>query len=569
MKTLLIIAFSFLTFITAQSQRSFIHYSADPNLDGNTTQIDNALINANPLEKIQITKNWNPNGTSYADYNNHETGLWYNGLSQWTVYNDDLNSMVGNLAFNIFIPGETADSYVHLSDAATIISNWTVLDHPALNGNPNALLFVTQNLSAFAVYDESPLGVWYNGSRWSVFNQDLSAMPENIAFNVYVPRESDDAFIHTATSENTYDNYTLIDHPSTNGNPNAILIVTQNWNPVSSSGVYNNHTIGVWYSEYFEKWSIFNQDISGIPVGSAYNVLVADEGNSESLPDQWQTTDVGAVDVTGMANYQEGSFIISGSGTDIWETTDAFRFVYQELAENENVELIAKVASISNTSAWAKSGVMIRQSLDENSKNAMTLATTDNGTYFHRRMAAGAISEITTGPLIWAPVWVRIVKEGNLITSSVSANGIVWEDIDEVNFELSGNYYAGIAVTSHNNIALTTSILEDVQINITQIEEPPSGINIRNSEPLSDLLVSPNPLSEMGNVKFSLNSDENINLAIYSTEGKLLMTLAEGKYSRGNYSLPIDLKEFDAGLYLIILKTESYIRSERLIHITN
>ena len=47
------------------------------------------------------------------------------------------------------------------------------------------------------------------------------------------------------------------------------------------------------------------------------------------------------------------------------------------------------------------------------------------------------------------------------------------------------------------------------------------------------------------------------------------MTLAEGKYSRGNYSLPIDLKEFDAGLYLIILKTESYIRSERLIHITN
>ena len=38
-------------------------------------------------------------------------------------------------------------------------------------------------------------------------------------------------FVHTATATNTGFNYTLIDHPLTNNNPNAIVLVTQNYNP--------------------------------------------------------------------------------------------------------------------------------------------------------------------------------------------------------------------------------------------------------------------------------------------------------------------------------------------------
>ncbi|MBU1877357.1 MAG: hypothetical protein KJ734_00240, partial [Chloroflexi bacterium] len=38
-------------------------------------------------------------------------------------------------------------------------------------------------------------------------------------------------FVHTTTAANTSGNYTYIDHPLTNNNPNAIVLVTQNWNP--------------------------------------------------------------------------------------------------------------------------------------------------------------------------------------------------------------------------------------------------------------------------------------------------------------------------------------------------
>jgi len=78
-------------------------------------------------------------------------------------------------------------------------------------------------------------------------------------------------FIHRATT-NISGNVTTIDHPLCNGDPNAMLIVTPNWNPGGSGGVYNNHPIGVYY--FSSRWAIFNQDLAAIPTNSAFNVMV-------------------------------------------------------------------------------------------------------------------------------------------------------------------------------------------------------------------------------------------------------------------------------------------------------
>jgi hypothetical protein len=84
----------------------------------------------------------------------------------------------------------------------------------------------------------------------------------------------DAVFVHRATSENISFNSTFIDNPLTNGNPDVILYVTQNWNPGGSGGTYNNHPIGVWYDNNRKKWAIFNQDRARMPSGAAFNVAV-------------------------------------------------------------------------------------------------------------------------------------------------------------------------------------------------------------------------------------------------------------------------------------------------------
>jgi len=81
------------------------------------------------------------------------------------------------------------------------------------------------------------------------------------------------AFIHRAAAANILAHITVIDHPHCNGDPNAILIVTQNWNPGGGVGVYNNNAIGVYYNG--NRWAIFNQDAATpMPLNAAFNVLV-------------------------------------------------------------------------------------------------------------------------------------------------------------------------------------------------------------------------------------------------------------------------------------------------------
>ena len=78
-------------------------------------------------------------------------------------------------------------------------------------------------------------------------------------------------FVHYA---NTLGSISEIHHPLTDGNPDAIVRGTQNYNPPGGvSGVYNDHQIGVAYTG--ADWSIFNQDGAAMPDGASFNVTVA------------------------------------------------------------------------------------------------------------------------------------------------------------------------------------------------------------------------------------------------------------------------------------------------------
>ncbi len=96
-------------------------------------------------------------------------------------------------------------------------------------------------------------------------------------------------FVHRATSENVSANSSYIDDPSTNDNPDAVLTVTQNWNPGGDGGTYNAHPIGVWYDGNAEKWAIANEDRAAMPEGAAFNVVVTRDP-AEAEQTSWRET---------------------------------------------------------------------------------------------------------------------------------------------------------------------------------------------------------------------------------------------------------------------------------------
>jgi hypothetical protein len=80
-------------------------------------------------------------------------------------------------------------------------------------------------------------------------------------------------FTHRAVGTNINNNWTTIYNPLTDGDPNAILIVTHNYNAdTNSTSGYNTELVGVWY--YAPHWTIYNESAHNMAPGRAFNVLV-------------------------------------------------------------------------------------------------------------------------------------------------------------------------------------------------------------------------------------------------------------------------------------------------------
>ncbi len=195
-----------------------------------------------------------------------------------------------------------------------------------------------------------------------------------------------------------------------------------------------------------------------------------------ALPSPWQHQDVGAVGLVGDATYSSGTFTVKGSGTDIWNAADGFHFVYQPWTGN--CELIARVVSVGNTDPWAKAGVMFRENLTTGSRHAMMVITPGNGSAFQRRTTNAAASTHTAGPVVTAPYWVKLVRIGSAIEGYVSANGTTWTLVGSVALALPDPIYIGLAVTAHNDTALSASTFTGVQTGVPPLPTPLAPTNL-------------------------------------------------------------------------------------------
>ena len=184
--------------------------------------------------------------------------------------------------------------------------------------------------------------------------------------------------------------------------------------------------------------------------------------NGTTLPNGQSAADVGNTGFSTLAAFNNGTYLISASGADIWGNSDSFGFVSQDASGD--IEISAKVDSIQNTNEWAKAGVMIRETLDANSKHAMTVITPSKGASFQRRTATGSSSGHTTLEGISAPEFVKVVRAGNSFTGYFSSDNSVWFPMNTVNISMNADVKAGLAVTSHDNTKEAEAMFSNLSI---------------------------------------------------------------------------------------------------------
>ncbi|MFD0896033.1 hypothetical protein KBB96_08810 [Luteolibacter ambystomatis] len=182
---------------------------------------------------------------------------------------------------------------------------------------------------------------------------------------------------------------------------------------------------------------------------------------SLSPPSPWSSADVGGVGLAGTSSWSDDGFSITGSGTDIWGSADAFRYTYQPLSGDG--EIIAQVEDIEDTHDWAKAGVMIRESLAPGSKHAlMTLSSASGAAFQYRGSTNGSSSSTAADHEV--PGWVKLKRTGNVLTGSISDDGVTWSQVGSATISMASEIYAGLAVTSHDNTKDCTSTFTDVVV---------------------------------------------------------------------------------------------------------
>jgi hypothetical protein len=119
--------------------------------------------------------------------------------------------------------------------------------------------------------------------------------------------------------------------------------------------------------------------------------------------------------------------------------------------------MIARVESIANSHAWAKGGVMIRQTIEPGSNHAFMAitpggASAGNGASFqHRLVAGGTATNNDSASLVAAPYWVKVERNGNSFTGFVSPDGKTWTQVGVAQtISMTGSALIGLALCSHN-----------------------------------------------------------------------------------------------------------------------
>ena len=192
--------------------------------------------------------------------------------------------------------------------------------------------------------------------------------------------------------------------------------------------------------------------------------------------DELTSIDIGdALNKPGSYEEVDGTYTIIGDGHDIWGNADGFRFAYFSL--KGDFEAIVRIVSFEQVDKWAKAGLMARQSVDANAKNALSTAAAGVNDeplgvqLTWRADTGGGSSELNYwelgGPSGFNDgEWVRLARKGDDFSVSWSEDGATWaDDYATVTIQMDDPILVGLAVTSCDEGLLCQAVFDNLLVN--------------------------------------------------------------------------------------------------------
>jgi len=182
--------------------------------------------------------------------------------------------------------------------------------------------------------------------------------------------------------------------------------------------------------------------------------------------------DIGAVLHPGNVVYDptKQTYTITGSGENMWFTNDAFQFLWKNLSGDYS--LAADIAfQGTGGNPHRKAVLVVRQTLDADSAYADAARHGEGLTSLQSREEKGATThEIQAN--VSGPARVAIEKRGSYVYMLVGEQGKMARSGGSMRLELSGPYYIGLGVCSHDKDVSETAVFSNVDLHALPAAEP-------------------------------------------------------------------------------------------------
>jgi WD40 repeat protein len=206
--------------------------------------------------------------------------------------------------------------------------------------------------------------------------------------------------------------------------------------------------------------------INFLALGATLIGIVAAQGQPASLGIFAKDADIGHPGKAGSAAYfsDQGRYVITGGGANMWFTNDACHFVWKEM--RGDVSLSAAIKWVTPTGVdHRKACLVIRQGLEPDAAYADAVVHGNGLTSLQFRAAKGvATHEIAA--LVSSPAKIRIEKHGDYVSMSVAAEHGEWQPAGgSFRMTFTEPLYVGLAVCAHDDNAAQECAFADVELN--------------------------------------------------------------------------------------------------------
>ncbi len=186
-------AFFFINVLSSAAQQQYIHTATKTNNAGNgdATWLDKPELNNNPLAIIFVT----PELVDGINLNPHPFGVFY-FQKKWNIFNLDQRVIPENARFNVlYFTRPDSDHFLYTIKQEDIQRDGAALiDHPALNGNPDAQVLFLNSWGYEAgvpVSNRDEVNFQYNAAagKWAIVNINKKSLFAQVAYNIAISNQ--------------------------------------------------------------------------------------------------------------------------------------------------------------------------------------------------------------------------------------------------------------------------------------------------------------------------------------------------------------------------------------------